>query len=207
MKNKRTFYKVSVGDQFVSINESEVIGEIDPTKWAETIRMNNVKSIGRTDNSESNSIYASGKVFGTINQTSTVELATEVVAFDPKLLANLKGDVITTSGLIQSGAPTERPYFAYGFVEEFSDGGLRLNWYPKCQLVENTDDIATREESFSEQNDTLTIRAYPFDGASNIRNYIDNKVKPFPEGLTVDIFFAKPILTEAEFEGIQSEGA
>ena len=56
----------------------------------------------------------------------------------------------------------ERPFIALGFPNLKKGGGVKYTWYPKCQLIENTDDIATSEETFSEQNDTLTFRAYAF---------------------------------------------
>ena len=48
-------------------------------------------------------------------------------------------------------------------VVKLKNGKSRYEWFPKCKLVENSDDIATSEEKASEQTDTIKIRAYPFD--------------------------------------------
>ena len=110
----------------------------------------------------------------------------------------MRGEEVSKSGLASSGGTKERPYFAYGKVVKKVGGGIRYDWFPKCQLIENTDDIETSDESFSEQNDTVTIRAYPFNEAGDIKNYVDNEMTSFPAGLTEEKFFAKPIVTDAD---------
>lgn len=156
-----------------------------------------VKAIKTTENADSAVLRASGKVYKTITAASSIEHAVEVVAFDPADLAKMRGDTVDVGGLVLSGAPADRPYFAFGKVVQLDGGKFRYEWFPKCQLTANSDDIATSEEKFSEQNDTLTITAYPFDTAGNIKASVQSDMTGFPAGLTEAEFFAAPILTAA----------
>lgn len=207
MKTKRPMVKETVGSQYYAFNTPSESGEFNPSTYEQTIKTDTVKSIGTTENSESATIKASGKDYTTVSQSSNVELAVEVIAFDPDDLAKMRGDIIDESGLISSGRNAERPYFAYGKVVKKVGGGVRYDWYPKCQLVENTDDIATKEENFSEQNDTVTIRAYAFNEFGDIKNYVDSEATNFPEGLTEEKFFTKPIITKADLASAITPGA
>lgn len=195
MKQKRPMIKESVGSQYYAFNTPTEAGVFNPGEYEQTIKTDTVKSIGTTENAESTIVRASGKDYESVTQSSNVELAVEVVAFDPDDLAKMRGDIVDPNGLMSSGRNTKRPFFAYGKVVNKVGGGFRYDWYPKCQLVENTDDIATKEDSFSEQNDTVTIRCYAFNDAGDIKNYVDSEASNFPEGLTEDKFFNKPILT------------
>ena len=73
-----------------------------------------------------------------------------------------------------------------------------MEWYPKCKLSENTDETATKEESFSEQTDTVTIKAYPFTDNGDTKTMVDETSANFPDGLTEEKFFAKPILKKED---------
>ena len=110
----------------------------------------------------------------------------------------MRGDTVSENGLVLSGAPSDRPFFAYGKVVKLRGSNFRYEWYPKCKLIENTDDVATKEESFSEQTDKVTIRAYPFDESGNIKTVVDSTTAKIPTTLTEEKFFAKPILTSAD---------
>ena len=125
-------------------------------------------------------------------------MAIQVVAFDPGDLARMRGDVIGVAGLNRSGRTARRPFFAFGKVVKKINGKFEYAWYPKCQLVENTDNIATKEENFSEQNDTVTIRAYSYNDDGDKKTYVNNEMSNFPEGLTESNFFAAPILDDAD---------
>ena len=120
-----------------------------------------------------------------------------------------KAEMESTKLQISSGRTATRPYFGYGKVVKKVGGGVRYDWYPKCQLVENTDDISTKEESFNEQNDTVTIRAYSFNEYGDVKNYVDSESKNFPVGLTEEKFFNKPIITKTDLANAVSavEGA
>lgn len=156
-----------------------------------------VKSVSVTENGDSTPVFASGRTYETISDKTSIDLSVEVVAFDSADLRKMRGDTVGTNGLILSGKPSARPFFAFGKVVKLRGGDVRYVWYPKCQLSENTDDISTKEESFSEQNDTVTIKALPFDADGNIEATYDSSVKKV-EGMTEDKFFAKPILKDAD---------
>ena len=201
MKTKRPMVKETVGALYYAFNTPDEHGEFDISKYEETSKSDVVKNIGTTENSESTVVRASGGDYVTASQTSSVEQAVEVVAFDPGDVAKMRGDTIGTH-LVKSGKPAQRPYFAFGKVVKKIGGGVEYVWYPKCQLVENTDDIATSEESFSEQNDTLTIRALAFDEDGNKSVRVNSEMSNFPEGLTEEKFFTKPLTTDEEIEAL-----
>ena len=60
-----------------------------------------------------------------------------------------------------------------------------------------TAEIATKDQNFSEQNDTVTIKAYSYNELGDKKTYVNNEMSKFPEGLTEEKFFAKPILDDA----------
>lgn len=143
------------------------------------------------------------KVYDSDTPTSSIDIEVEVIAFPDDTISRMRGDTVGTSGLILSGGNSERPVFGYGKVVLLKDGKCRYEWYPKCKLTENSDDIATSEEKASEQTDTLKIRAYPFDAAGNIVCKVTESTAP--AGLTEEKFFAKPILTEADLTAAVGE--
>lgn len=200
---KKPMMKETVGAQYYAFNNPAEGVEFDSTKYEENVtKTETVKKVGVTENMESTPVKASGKDYTTVNQTSSIDIAVEVIAVVPSDLKKMRGEKTSKSGLNQSGTSNVRPYFAYGKTVKKIGGGERFEWFPKCQLVENTDDIETKEESFKEQNDTLTIRAYPFDDEGNIRNYIDTEDDTFPTGVTEDKFFAAPIVTDEDLKKI-----
>lgn len=195
MKVKKPMIKETVGALHLAFNTPDLNGEFDPSTYEETLKLAVVKNISTTENAESTVVRASGQDYKTVNQTSSIEMAVEVAAFDPGVLARMRGDDTSDNGgLILSGAPAERPFFAFGKVVKKVGGGVQYAWYPKCQLVENTDDIATSEDTFSEQNDTITIRAYSFNNADQKKTYVDSETANYPAGLTEEGFFTKPII-------------
>lgn len=199
MKTKKPMIKETVGSLYTAFNTPTETGEFDPTTYEETSKSDVVKNIGTTENSEATTVRASGSDYEVVNQTSSIDMAVEVVAFDPSELARMRGDDTSdTGGLILSGAPARRPFFAFGKVVKKVGGGVQYAWYPKCQLVENTDDIATSEDTFSEQNDTITIRAFAFNKDNQKKVYVDSETANFPTGLTEEQFFTKPILTKED---------
>lgn len=207
MKTKRPMMKETVGSQYYAFNTPDEDGNVDYTNYEDTIKTDVVKQIGTTENGETRTVRASGKDYASFNQVSSTDLEVEVVAFPQEDLARMRGENIATNGLVSSGGTKERPYFAYGKVVKLVGGGVRFDWYPKCQVIENTDDIATSEDSFSEQNDTVTIRAYAFNEKGENKNYVDSSITGFPEGLTEEKFFSKPIVTSADLDAVVAESA
>lgn len=201
--NKRPFIKKTVGNQYVNFNKPSPGVDYDVDSWEdETIKHETIKNIGVTENEESTAVRGSGKVYTTVTQRASTQIAMDVLAFDKETISKMRAET-NDGGLRKSGAPATRPYFGYGYVEEYDGDNFRYVWYPKCQLASNTKDIATQEESFSEQNDTLTISAYAFDG-KNDHVYIDSEMSDFPEGVTEDVFFKKPIYS---LDALDNEGA
>jgi phi13 family phage major tail protein len=207
MKIKKPMIKETVGSLYTAFNTPTKTGEFDPTTYEETSKSDVVKNIGTTENSEATTVRASGSDYEVVNQTSSIDMAVEVIAFDPSELARMRGDDTSdTGGLILSGAPARRPFFAFGKVVKKVGGGVQYAWYPKCQLVENTDDIATSEDTFSEQNDTITIRAFAFNKDNQKKVYVDSETANFPTGLTEEQFFTKPILTKEDLAAAITPG-
>lgn len=199
INEKRPPIKQTVGAQYVCFAKPSEDGKFT-AEYEEAVEKSEVvKSVKVSEQAESSKVMASGKVYQTSNQSSGTEISTEVVAFPADTLAQMRAETVCKNGLVKSGGGTMRPFFAYGKVVVLDAGNYRYEWYPKCQLTANTDDINTQEEKFSEQNDTITILAYPFDDEGNINTKVDSTIK-IPEGLSEDKFFAKPILTETDLD-------
>ncbi len=204
INSKRPFIKKTVGSQFVNFNIPELPNDFDMTKWsAETSKHDTVKNIGISENQESTAVTGSGKVYTTVNQRSLTQIAVEVLAFDKTTVSKMRAEK-EVNGLNMSGRPGTRPYFAYGYIEHFDGDNIRYVWYPKCQLAANTKDIADQGDSFSEQNDTLTLNAYAFNNEGDDHFYLDSEMENWPEGLTEEMFFAKPFV---DIEDLNIEGA
>ena len=199
MVTKRPMIKQTVGALYLAFNTPDEKGEFDLTKFEETIKSEVVKTIDTTESAESTVVRASGREYTTADQISSVEQSVEVVAFDPGDLARMRGDNIGKY-LVKSGAPAQKPYFAFGKVVKKVGGAVEFVWYPKCKLQSNTDNIQTSEENFNEQNDTIVIKAYSFDDEGNKSVRINSEMKNFPEGLTEEQFFTKPITSDTEIE-------
>ncbi len=194
---KRPKIKETVGALYYAFNTMTEEGEFDPENYETTVKSDVVKTINTTDNTGATVVRASGGNYTTAYQTSSADNEVEVVAIDPEDLSKMKGDDIHENGLVLGGAPKARPYFAFGKVVKKIGGAIELVWYPKCQLTENTDEAATSEEEFSEQNDTITIKAYAFDDEGHISVRVNSEMSNYPEELTEEKFFEKPILDDA----------
>lgn len=202
--SKKPPIKETVGAQYICFATAKE--EWDGTFDAEVEKTETVKSVKVTENGESTSVYASGKVYDTDETVSGVDIEVENIAFVTETLAKMRGDVVDEGGLILSGGKGIRPYFAYGKVVIMRGGKARYEWYPKCKLAENSDNANTSEEKFSEQTDTVTIKAYPFNDAGNVKAMVDSTMTSFPAGLTEDKFFEKPILTKEELKTAAGAG-
>lgn len=196
IKTKRPPMKETVGAQYICFAEETEEGEFDGTYETDVEKTEVVKTVKVTVNADTGDTYASGKVYDSDTPTKSIDIEIEVIAFPEDTLAKMKGDSVDAGGLILSGSNSQRPFLAYGKVVKLRHGGYRYEWYPKCKLAENSDDIATSEDKTSEQTDTIKIKAYPFDDAGNIVAKITESSAP--EGMTEDKFFAKPILTKED---------
>ena len=196
--NKKPPRKETVGAQYICFSKMSEEGDWTGQFETDVERTAVVKSISVSDNGESNDVYASGEVYDTDDSPVASTIEVQVVAFPAETLAKMRAATVDTGGLILDGAPKPRPYFAYGKVVKLKNNKVRYEWYPKCRLTENTDETATKEASASEQNDTITISAYPFDEEGHKRAYVDSSTENFPEGMTEEKFFAAPILTKED---------
>lgn len=187
--------KETVGAQYICFNEQAEDGAWQNQFEEEVEKTEVVKSVKVTENAENTNVYGSGKIYDSDDSTSSVNIEISVLAFPADTLARMRAEVIDAGGLHLSGGKGEKPFFAYGKVVKLKRGGVRFEWYPKCKLVENSDEIATREDKFSEQTDSITIIAHPFNDNNDIKAYVDSSTTNFPKGLTEELFFAKPILT------------
>lgn len=194
---KRPKIKETVGALYYAFNTMTEVGEFNPKSYETTNKSDVVKTITTTDNATTTTVRASGQDYETVNQSASIENEVEIIALDPEDLAKMRGDDIHENGLILSGAPRKRPFFAFGKVVKKVGGVVEYVWYPKCQLTENTDETATSEEEFSEQTDTVTITAYAFDDKGNKSVRVNSEMTSFPEKLTEEKFFEKPILDDA----------
>lgn len=190
--------KETVGAQYVCFAEETENNEWQGVFEDSVEKTEVVKSVKVTENSENSDVWASGKVYDSDTSISKTDIEVQVIAFPADTLARMRGEIVDAGGLHLSGGKGERPWFAYGKVVELRNGKVRYEWYPKCKLASNSDEIATKEDKFSEQPDTITISAYGFNENGDIRAYVDSSASNFPQGLTEDKFFAKPILTKAD---------
>lgn len=193
INTKKPPMRETVGAQYVCFNKMD-----DNNDWTHEFEENVektevVKSVKVTENAETSDTYASGKVYDSDTEVSTTDIEVEVIAFPDDTLAKMRGDLVDSGGLILSGGSRVRPYFAYGKVVKMKGGKLRLDWYPKCKLSENSDEAETREDKPSEQTDTIKISAYPFNDTGDIVARVS--YNNWPDGLTEDKFFSGVIMT------------
>lgn len=207
IKTKKPMIKETVGALYYDFNTPSANGEYNPETYEEeVVRSNVVKNIGTTENAESVTVKASGEDYETVSQNQYIDMAVEVVAIDPGDLARMRSDVIGKTGLNRSGRTARRPFFGFGKVKKMVGNGVEYAWYPKCQLIENTDDIGTQEENFSEQNDTVTIRAYSYNKEGDKKTYVNSEMENYPEEMTEEKFFSKPILTDEDLAAAVAPG-
>ncbi len=201
MTTKRPPIKESVGAQYVCFDKMDDDGAWTSTFEEEVEKTETVKKVSVTENSNSSDVYASGKVYDQEAKTNTSTIEVEVIAFPDDTVAKMHGDNVDEGGLILAGGNRIKPFFAYGKVVQLKNNKVRLDWYPKCKLTENTDETSTSGESYSEQTDTLTITAYPFNDDGDIVSRVSSEVN-WPDGLTEEKFFSKPILTKDDLASV-----
>lgn len=197
INSKKPPMKETVGAQYICLNVMD-----DNNQWTNQFKEDIektevVKTVTVTENAETSTVYASGRVYDADTEVVSTDIEVEVIAFPDDTLAELRGDSVDEGGLILSGGSRPRPYFAYGKVVILKGGKVRFDWYPKCKLSENSDEASTKESSFSEQTAKIKISAYPFNDDGDIVAKVSSEVN-FPEGLTEEKFFAKPILTKED---------
>lgn len=203
---KKPEVTLSVGAFYYALNNPGEGMDFDASSYDNIVKSPVIKKVGMKETGESTPVKASGINYMTVSSKSDEELTVEVVAFAPDDLAKFRGDTVSESGLITDSVAPVKPFFACGFPIEKSNGQSEYRWYPKCQLVENTGDVETKEDSFKEQNKTLTIKAYAFNDKS-IKTSVDTELSSFPAGLTEEAFFSKVITSDADLASVIPEGA
>ena len=191
INEKKPSTKYTVGAQYICFNENK---DWDPEAFeGEVLKLPTVVDIDVADNSSSYASYASGAVYESDTIVAYKEISVTQLAFDEATIAKMKGDTID-SGIIMSGGIKTRPYFAYGVPIIKKDRSMDMRWYPKCQLVDNSDATATSTDSHSDQTDSLTIRAYGFDDDQNQEVKVLTAERANAD-ITEELFFAAPIMT------------
>lgn len=191
---KKPAIKETVGAQYICFNEMNEDNDWTNSFETDVEKTKVVKSVKVTENTDAVDIYSSGEIYDNVDSVNTVSIEVEVIAFPDATLAKMRGDGVSKEGLILSGGNRPKPFFAYGKVVKLKGNKVRYDWYPKCKLVENTDQADTSEGKFKEQTDTIKITAYPFNDDGDIVAKVSSDVN-MPEGLSEGKFFAKPILT------------
>ena len=197
---KKPSTKYTVGAQYICFNTGET--DWDAASWdSDVLKLPTVVDIDVKDNSDSYQSYASGAVYESDTIVTYKEISVTQLAFDEATIAKMKGDTVDT-GITLSGGVKSRPFFAYGVPIIKKDRTMDMRWYPKCELVDNSDATATSTDSHSDQTDSLTIRAYGFDEDQN------QEVKVLTgetanAGITEAAFFAAPILTVAAAKALR----
>ena len=77
------------------------------------------------------------KVYDSDTPMTSIDVEVEVIAFPDDTISRMRGDTVEKSGLILSGANSERPFFAYGKVVKLKNGSCRYEWYvsSRCSYV------------------------------------------------------------------------
>ena len=199
---KRPSTKYTVGAQYICFNATEWSAsafESDVTK------LPTVVDIDVADNADSYESYASGQVYDSDTIVTYKDIKVTQLVFPEGILAKMRGDTVDT-GIIMSGGVKTRPFFGYGIPIIKKDGTKKLQWFPKCKLVENSDATATSTAQHSDQTDSMTIRAYGFDNDQNqdvscLTGEEDNA------GITEEAFFAAPLTTIAAVKALRSSSS
>ena len=118
IKTKKPSRKQTVGAQYLCFASAEETGDYE----ADVEKTEVVKNVKITENSETSDAYASGKVYDSDTPMTSIDVEVEVLAFPDDTISRMRGDTVEKSGLILSGANSERPFFAYGKVDKLKNG-------------------------------------------------------------------------------------
>lgn len=162
VKNK-PFRNVGIGNLYYAFAK-----DIEKLMYETTInKAPTLKSIGTTENSKSENLYASNAIYDTDSSVSDIQLSISVIAFSPLHRARMKGHKIN-NGFIIKNVNDEGEYFAIGVVYPKKSGHYTFEWYPKCKLTEATKDAQTKDDGgINSQDKTLTITAMSYNDAGD----------------------------------------
>lgn len=150
-----------------------------------------LKSIGTTENSNSENLYSSNAIYDTDSSVSDIQLSISVIAFSPLHRARMKGHKID-NGFILKNVNDEGEYFAIGVVYPKKSGHYTFEWYPKCKLTEATKDAQTKDSGgINSQDKTLTITAMSYNDAGDYSVEYDTELlEEGTSAMTEEEFFS-----------------
>lgn len=155
-----------------------------------------LKSIGTTENSNSEEVYASNSVYDVDTSTSGIQLSISAIAFSPLHRARMKGNKVN-KGFIVKNINDEGEYFAIGIVYPKKSGHATYEWYPKCKLSEITKDAQTRDSGGSNAQDkNLTILAAVFNDDGDYGVEYDTELLEDGEVALTEAEFFSQVRTE-----------
>lgn len=187
VKNK-PFRNVGIGNLYYCFTK-----DIEKLLFETTIhKAPTLKTIGTTENSNKEEVWASNAVYDTDVSVSEISLSISVIAFSPLHRARMKGHKVE-NGFIKKNLSDEGEYFAIGIVYPKKSGHFTYEWYPKCKLAEITKDAQSKDSGgINSQDKSLTIAVSAFNDEGDYSIEYDTEL--LEEGATV--------LTEDEFFSI-----
>lgn len=188
IKSNKPMRNVGVGNLYYCFST-----KIEDLTYEDVVNKSSaVKTIGTTENSNSEKIYGSNGVYDLDTSTSGIELSISVIAFHPLHRARMKGHKVE-NGFIVKNVNDEGEYFALGVVYPKKSGHYTFDWYPKCKLFEATNQAQTTDgNGINSQDKELTIQAMQFNAQGDYCIEYDTEV--LEEGataLTEEQFFNK----------------
>lgn len=156
-----------------------------------------IKKVGESEQRESKTITASGKVFKQVSKHSATNLgidATSLPADFVRWALNHSADANGGFGFVKStDNPTE---FALGTVYEYSTGELVFKWYPRCTLSNGDKTVQDPGTGSTDPSSSYSIIALPY-GDTNIIaiEYDQSLVLDTKNPLTEEAFFTAVLST------------
>ncbi len=198
IKSNKPFRNVGVGAMYYCFATA-----IDPLAYETDVhKAATVASIGTTENSTSENVWASNAIYDKTESTTGIDLSVEVVAFAAPHRAKMKGHTVTRGFLVKNSYD-EGAYFGFGVVYPKKNGNAKYVWYPKCRLTEANEEAQTKnDDGDNAQNKTLVIQAMPFNNDGDYEIEYDTEL--LAEGddtYTEDEFFAAVLLEVPPVEG------
>lgn len=166
--------------------------------YAAPFATDGVKKVGVSEQRESKTITASGKVFKQVSKHSATNLGVDAIALDPEFVRwalSHSSDANGGFGITKSSDnPTE---FAFGCTFEYSSGLLVFQWYPRCVLSNGDKTVSDPGTSSTDPSNSYTIVALPYGDDDIITiEYDQTLVSATKNPLTEEQFFTAVLSTE-----------
>lgn len=200
--SKKPAYRVSVRDAFICFIDSHTAGGA-VTYENEIVRLPVLKSVGVRPDAQEKKIYASGIVYAQTTRVSGTDLEVDAVALPTDLVRKARGAVrVGTSGLSYDQAHPTRPEFAFGFIDDMSDGSEEYRFYPRCVLNIPEEDHETSEDEDPDPEDSYTISSMPTEENVTRVYYATGDAATGKTPLTPEAFFGALPYTVAQIEAL-----